>query len=57
VHDFTPVEGGRNWNKLGTIFKIQDFLPLPEDAALKVYSIKIEQIFLYCPLLGGGWFM
>jgi hypothetical protein len=45
VHDFTPVEGGRNWNKLGTIFKIQDFLPLPEDAALKVHNTKKEQIF------------
>ena len=29
MHDFTPVKGEKNWSKLGTIFKVEDYLPLP----------------------------
>ena len=36
VHDFSPVEGGKNWSKLGQMFKVHDFLPLPEGASVKV---------------------
>ena len=40
VHDFSPVEGGKNWSKLGQMFKVHDFLPLPEDASIKVSGLK-----------------
>ena len=36
IHDFSPVEGGKNWSRLGQMFKIHDFLPLPEADSVKV---------------------
>ncbi|XP_023322127.1 protein XRP2 [Eurytemora carolleeae] len=43
VHDFTPVKGEKNWSKLGTIFKVEDYLPLPTSDQGRNGSAKEEK--------------
>ena len=31
IYDFSPVQGENNWRKAGRMFKVEDYLPLPED--------------------------
>merc|ERR1712142_145221 len=53
VHDFSPVEGGKNWSKLGQMFKIHDFLPLPEVDTVKGVDVSSVPSKSLVPLTVG----
>ena len=44
VHDFTPVEGARNWSLLGEMYKVHDFLPLPSTDKFKNLEITTDRV-------------
>ena len=68
LHDFSPVEGGSNWSRLGQMFKVyhiyiflkletyfqvQDFLPLPEDSSVRGVDVSTVSSKSFVPLTVG----
>lgn len=53
IHDFSPVEGGSNWARLGQMFKVQDFLPLPEDSSVRGVDVSTVPSKSYVPRTAG----
>ena len=44
VHDFTAVQGEKNWVLQGEIFKVQDFLPIPEMEQERKDKLKVTTL-------------
>ena len=54
VYDFSPVKGEQNWKKSGRMFKVEDYLPLPQEPDLvKEIGITTEKSKSVVPLTIG----
>ena len=54
IYDFSPVQGEKNWKKAGRMFKVEDYLPLPEDVeVIKELGISNDRNRSIVPLTIG----